>query len=320
MTSPPRRLHLALALGAVYVIWGSTYLAIRFAIETLPPFAMASVRFLIAGAILFAFSLARGQKNPSLLSWGAAFVVGALLLVGGNGGVVWAEQRIDSGIAALLVTTMPFFLVLIEALLPGGRRPTARMLTGLVLGFVGVAILLDPFGNARLAVDPLGAAVVTFSAISWALGSVLAGRLPLPKSPPLSTGVQMLAGGSLLAILSIATGEPAHFESAEVSVRSLLALLYLIVFGAVVAYTAFVWLLKHASPTLTATYAYVNPLVAVLLGWAFAGEELSPRVLLAAAVIVAGVAILSRSGEVRARRAELRTLPDVPLVKGNPLE
>ncbi len=303
MTGPPRRLHFVLALGAVYLIWGSTYLAIRFAIETLPPFAMAAVRFLIAGALLYAFSLARGEKNPPLRSWGAALAVGALLLVGGNGGVVWAEQRIDSGVAALLVTTMPFFLVLIEALMPGGRRPTARMLVGLLLGFVGVAILLDPFGAKNLAVDPLGAAVVTLSAVSWASGSVLAGRLPLPKSPPLSTGVQMLAGGALLGLLSLATGEPARFESAEVSTRSVLALAYLIVFGAVIAYTAFVWLLKHAPPALTATYAYVNPLVAVLLGWAFAGEALSARVLVAAAVIVAGVAILSRSNEAKAGRA-----------------
>ena len=315
--APPRRLHLFLALAAVYLIWGSTYLAIRFAIETLPPFAMAAVRFLVAGSILFAYSLARGEKNPSRGAWGSALVVGILLLVGGNGGVVWAEQRIDSGIAALLVTTMPFFLVLVTALLPGGRPPTARMLVGLLVGFAGVVVLLNPFAHGHLAVDPIGAAVVTLSAISWATGSALAGRLPLPKSPPLSTGIQMLAGGAVLALVSIATGEPSHFHRAEVSLRSILALAYLVVFGAVVAYTAFVWLLKHAPPALVATYAYVNPLVAVLLGWALAGEELSSRVLLAAGIIVAGVMIISRSGEAR---AEAKSVPiEQPLATPAPL-
>src|SRR6185295_7340032 len=284
---------LGLCLAALYVIWGSTYLAIRFSIETIPPFTMAGVRFLIAGALLFLLARLRGEPAPDRRNWGAAAVVGTLLLVGGNGGVVWAEQRIDSGLAALLVTTMPFWLVLITWLMPQGKAPTARTLVGIAIGFSGVCLLVAPGSSGALHVDPLGALVVGLSAVSWATGSVLSRRLPLPNSPVLSTALQMLSVGAVLLQQNVAFGEPAHFHPANVSLRSLLALAYLIVFGALVAYTAFVWLIRNAPPAIASTYAYVNPLVAVFLGWAIAGEPLSPRILFAALVIVTGVVIVS---------------------------
>ena len=286
------KLQIALALGAVYVVWGSTYLAIRFAIETLPPFLMAGVRFVIAGALLYAWSRARGAERPGRLQWRAAAIVGGCLLLGGNGGVVWAEQRVDSGIAALIVTTVPLWLVLLDWLRPGGRRPGWRVALGLVIGFAGVTLLVRP-GSGGGAVDPVGAGVLVLASLSWAWGSLASRRLPLPASPILATGMEMLAGGGLLLAAGLVTGEAGRFDPAGVSTTSLAALGYLIVFGSFVGFTAYVWLLRVVSPAIVGTYAYVNPVVAVLLGWAFAGEPLTATTLIAAAVIIGGVAVIT---------------------------
>ena len=284
-------LKVALALGAVYLIWGSTYLAIRFAIETMPPFLMAACRYLTAGALLYGWSRLRGAPRPSLLHWRSAVAVGAFLLLGGNGGVVWAEQRVDSGLAALLISTEPLWIVLLFWLGSGRKRLHPRVIAGMLLGFAGVMLLVRP--GSSDSVDLLGAAALVLASLSWAWGSLYGQRAALPASPLTATGMQMLGGGALLLVASAVTGEPARFTLAAVSARSLLALAYLVVFGAIVAFTAYVWLLRVAPPVLVSTYAYVNPVVAVFLGWALAGEPLTARILGAAAVILTGVVLIT---------------------------
>ncbi|HYE97145.1 MAG TPA: EamA family transporter [Rubricoccaceae bacterium] len=284
------------AFAAVYVIWGSTYLAIRFAIETLPPFGMAGVRFLTAGAVLYALGRARGAARPTGPQWRASALIGALLLLGGNGGVVWAEQRIPSGVAALLVAGMPLWMVLLDWARPGGVRPTRGMVLGLALGIAGITVLVGPadlVGGGRI--DPLGAGAVLLGSFFWATGSLYARSAPTPKETLLAVGMQMLAGGALLVMAGLLAGEAPRFDASAVSARSLLGLAYLITFGSIVAYTAYVWLLGVASAARVATYAYVNPIVAVLLGWALADEPLTPRVLVAAAVIVGAVVLIVRA-------------------------
>lgn len=285
-------LKVALALAAVYVIWGSTYLAILFAIETIPPFLMAGARYLTAGTVLYLWARFRGAPRPSLWHWRSALIVGAFLLLVGNGGVVWAEQYVESGLAALLISTEPLWIVLLVWLRPDGKKPGLRVISGLVLGFLGLMLLVRP-GSGGSDVNLLGAAVLVLASLSWAWGSLYGQRAKLPESPLLTTGMQMLAGGALLSLASFLTGEPGGFELAQVSMKSLLALGYLVVFGAIVAFTAYVWLLRVASPVLVSTYAYVNPVVAVLLGWAFAGEPLTAGTLVAAAVILTGVALIT---------------------------
>lgn len=282
-----------LALSAVYVIWGSTYLAIRFAIETLPPFGMAGVRFLVAGAILFWIARAQGAPLPTKPQLRASAIIGTLLLLGGNGCVVWAEQYVDSSIAALLVATEPVWVILLVWMRPGGRRPQAMVFGGLALSLLGMFLLVRPSGGETL--DPLGVVALTLGTISWATGSVYAARAPLPASPLLATALQMLFGGTLFMILSGAMGEFSRFDPSAVSLRSAGALLYLIVFGALIAYTAYSWLIRVAPPVLASTYAYVNPVVAVILGWALAGEQLTVGMLGAAAIILTGVTLLTVS-------------------------
>jgi drug/metabolite transporter (DMT)-like permease len=285
-------LRVAIALGAVYLIWGSTYLAIRFAIETIPPFLMAGARYLTAGVLLYGWSRLRGAPRPSLAQWRPAAIIGALLLLAGNGGVVWAEQRVSSGLAALLISTEPLWIVLLVWQRDRGQRPGGRVIAGLLLGFIGLALLVRP-GSSSGGLDPLGVVALLIASLCWASGSIYSQRAKLPSSPLLSTSMQMLSGGGLLLLAGALTGEPARFALAEVSTRSLLSLAYLVVFGAIIAFTAYVWLLRSASAVLVSTYAYVNPVVAVLLGWAFAGEPLTRGTLIAAAVILTGVALIS---------------------------
>lgn len=283
-----------IAFGLVYVIWGSTYLAIRYALETMPPFLMAAVRFLIAGALVIAWSRWRGAPRPSAPEWRAAAITGVLLLLGGNGAVVWAEQHLPSGLVALVVATTPIWMVLLEWLWRGGARPSAGVVGGLLMGLAGLALLVGPgrlAGNGS--VDPLGALVLTLGSISWAVGSIYSRRAPLPKAGLLSTGMQMLTGGAALALLGLGAGELARVNLDAISLRSVLALLYLLVFGSLIGYTAYAFLIQVASPARVSTYAYVNPVVAVLLGWALADEPLTPRMLLASAIIIGGVALIT---------------------------
>ncbi|KAB2963687.1 MAG: EamA family transporter, partial [Thermoanaerobaculia bacterium] len=287
----------ALALAVVYVVWGSTYLAIRFAIETLPPFTMAGLRFLIAGGVLYGWARARGAAAPRRAYWGPSAVIGALLLLGGNGGVVWAEQRVSSGVTALLVAVEPVWVALLAPLLLGHRRAGLRVAAGLAAGLLGVAVLVvDPRGLDPSSVDAMGAAVLLAAALSWAIGSLVSLRLELPESRALASGMQMVAGGVLLTAAGGATGEWSRLAASAPSVRSLVAFAYLVVFGSIVAFSAYAFLLRAARPTVAATYAFVNPVVAVLLGWALAGEPLGWRVGVASALILAAVAMMISGG------------------------
>ena len=280
------------ALAAVYVIWGSTYLAIAIAIETMPPFWMAGVRFIVAGALLYGLARLTGAERPVRVHWRSAALIGGLLLLGGNGGVVWAEQRVDSGLAALLVSTVPLWMVLLQWLRPGGVRPAGRVLGGVAVGFAGLVMLVRP-GSGHGGIDPLGVVVLMVGCLSWAWGSLHSRRVSLPASPLMATALEMITGGALLMLAGAVTGEAARLDLAAVSMRSALALGYLVVFGALVGFTAYIWLLRVASPVVVSTYAYVNPIVAVFLGWLIRGEPLTGSTLAAAAVIVTGVALIT---------------------------
>ncbi len=285
-----------LAFAAIYLIWGSTYLAIRFAVETLPPFLMAGVRFVVAGALLYVWARLRGEERPSAANWRATAILGGLLLLGGNGLVSWAELRVASGPAALLVSTIPLFVVLFEWLGPHSIRvgpPTRLVAIGVAAGLAGIVLLIGPGDLLGARIDLIGAAALIAAALSWSFGSAISRRLPQPASPILGTAMQMLAGGGLLLFTGIVMGEAERFEPAAVSSESLLALAYLIVFGSLLAFTAYVYLLQNVAITKVATYAYVNPVVALGLGWALAGEELSPRMLIASAIILGAVMLIT---------------------------
>ncbi len=308
--SDPSTVQLAAAFAAVYVIWGSTYLAIRFAIETMPPLLMASVRFLIAGTALYIWGRRRGAPRPTGAQWRAAAIVGGLLLLGGNGAVVVAEQWIPSGLAALLIAAVPLWIVLVDWLAGSGRRPTRRVAGGLFTGFLGVALLGgSPGVGAGGPMEVFGAVLLLLGGASWATGSIYSRRAPTPPRPRVWVGMQMLAGGALLLPASALAGEWARVDPSGVSARSALALLYLIVFGAIIGYSAYIWLLAATAPARVATYAYVNPVVALVLGWAVAGEPLTPRSLLAAAVIVGGVVVITTERGASGDAPPLRPAP-----------
>ena len=291
-TAAPSRVKVLAAFLIVYVIWGSTYLAISFAVKTLPPFLFAATRFLLAGAILYVVARLRGSPRPTRIHWRSALIIGGLLLVGGNGLLVFAEKTVPSGIAALIVASAPIWMALLDWLRPGGARPRVPVIFGLLLGFGGVALLIGP--NALHGHLPLvGALIVLLGSVGWAAGSVYSRYAPFPKEPLLGSGIEMLAGGALLLVLSLALGEAGQVHLRAVSTRSLLALVYLIIFGSIVAFSAYTWLLRVSKLSYVSTYAYVNPVVAVLLGWAFNGESVSGQTLPAAAVIVASVVLIT---------------------------
>lgn len=309
---PPSRALVVLAFGAVYLVWGSTYLGIKYSIETLPPLLMAGSRFLIAGLLLFGWARFRsgGDKrrweHPRLAHWRTALIVGALLFLCGNGGVTWAENRIASSLAALLVATEPLWIVLLSWALRGNSaRPTGKVVLGLLAGFAGVWLLVGE-GVRSGDVDPTGALLVIGAAFAWAIGSLYSVRASLPASPSLSAGMQMIAGGALLIFAGTVSGEWAGFRISEVSLRSTLAFVYLVVFGSIIAFTAYSWLLHNVSPARAATYAYINPVVAVFLGWALAGELLTTRTLAAAAIIVASVVLITSGGK---QKSDERSAP-----------
>ena len=296
---------LVLAFAAVYIIWGSTYLAIRYAIETLPPLLMAGVRFIIAGAALYIWARAKGAARPGFIGWRKAAIIGALLLLGGNGMVVLAERSVASGLTALLIATEPLMVVLIDWMRPGGFRPTGKVALGLLLGFSGMLLLIGPAGVAGGSpVDPIGAALILLASLSWATGSIYAARSRAQTEPAMSASLQMLAGGALLFAAGLIRGEASTFAIADVSLRSAGAMVYLIIFGSLVGFTSYSWLLRVTRPSLASTYAYVNPVVAVLLGWALAGEPVSMRTLIAAAIIIGSVVMISAGKENRSQKIE----------------
>lgn len=305
----PTALRTVLAFAAVYMIWGSTYLAIRFAIETIPPLLMAGTRFLVAGAGLYGWVALRGQATrPTRVEWGSAALLGALFFLGGNGGVTWAEQFVPSGLASLVIATVPLWLTLIEWRRTRGARPDAATSAGLLIGFAGVALLLSARGGpAGTEIHPLGGAVLLAADWCWAAGTIYAKHLPRPRSLLQAGAMQMLAGGALLCIAGAAAGEIPRLKTAEFSARSLWALAYLTIAGSAIAFNAYAWLVQTTTPSRVGTYAYVNPIVAVLLGWTLGGESIGPRTLVAGAIVVVGVAlIITAQGR---RRGEARAAP-----------
>jgi len=300
----PSTAAVILALALVYVVWGSTYLAIAVMIETLPPLLSAGVRYGTAGVMMLTALAAHARwrrdrgpvERPTAAHWRSAFIIGTLLLLGGNGGVVLAELRIPSGVAAVLVATVPIWLAVIDASLTR-RRPSGLVIGGLLAGIVGVAVLLVPVeGFADL--DPIGVLLVVAGAICWASGSLYARRAPLPRSGLLATGMEMVAGGVALVLAGTLLGEIGRTNVDTFSVRSLLAFGYLVVFGSIVAFTAYTWLLANVSVATVGTYAYVNPIVAVALGAVFLSEPITPRTLIATVIII-GAVIAMVSGRPR---------------------
>jgi drug/metabolite transporter (DMT)-like permease len=288
------RAQIIAAFASIYIIWGSTYLAIRYAVETIPPFVMGGTRFLVSGALLYIWSRYRGAPRPTRLHWRNAVIAGGFLLLGGNGAVVWAEQFVPSGLTALLVSILPFWLVIIEWVRPPSKRPTGAVLVGLVLGFIGIIVLVGPGnigGNGDVSL--IGAVVLILGSLSWAIGSFWSRDAELPKSGLLTTGIEMLGGGVLLIIVGALSGELSHFDVHHISRASAVGLGYLITFGSLLGFTSYIWLLDKVSAAHLGTYAYVNPLVAVVLGWAIAGERLSIRTGVAAAIVICGVALIT---------------------------
>lgn len=281
------------AFAAVYLIWGSTYLAARFGLESLPPFLMSGVRYLTAGGLLYFFARLRGASAPTLGQWGRATIIGFLLFVIGSGGVVLAQQWISSGMASLMVTTVPIFVVLIDWLRPGGNAPSKRIMLGLLAGMAGMGLLLSP-GQGTAAVNLTGVAWVMLASLCWAAGSLYARTADLPQSKLQIAAMETLSAGLILLVISMVLGETNDFQLNQITLKSLCSLLYLIVFGSIIGFSAYVYLLKEASPSRVSTHAYVNPLVAVFLGWLLAGEKVTAQTLMAAAVIMCAVYLISR--------------------------
>lgn len=299
------------AFAAIYLIWGSTYLGIHFAIETIPPLIMAGGRFLIAGGLLYGWMRLKGAPRPKAVHWRSAVIIGGLMLLGGNGGVTWGEQHLASGLAALLVAMVPIWMAALNWLRPNGVRPSREVIIGLVLGFAGVVLLVsqDGIAGGGSPMALVGALVIVVGTIGWAAGSLYSKEAPLPAQPLMGTAVEMLMGGVWLWLVAIPNGDWGQLDLAAISLRSGAAFAYLTLFGSLIAFSAYVFLLRATTPTRAATYAYVNPVVAVVLGWALAGEPLTPRTLIAAVIIIAGV-VVTTTYRASARKPELAQAAD----------
>jgi drug/metabolite transporter (DMT)-like permease len=286
------RWKIAIAFFAVYVCWGMTYLAMRVAVVDIPPHLLSGSRFVVAGLMLYAWTRLRGEAPPTARQWRWAVLIGGLLLLGGNASVAWAEERVPSGLAAVLIAVAPIWMVGMEWA-RGGIRPSKRVIAGLFLGLLGLVLLVSSRASANTRVDPRGAVILILASASWAWGSVISKSAPLPKSPFLATSMEMIGGGLLLLLTAGVAGQFAQFQPARVSGFAALAWCYLVVFGSLVGFTAYIWLLGVTSIAKAGTYAYVNPIVAVLMGWAILHEQVTTRMLLAAAVILVGVALVN---------------------------
>jgi drug/metabolite transporter (DMT)-like permease len=297
-----------LAFGIIYFVWGSTYYAIRVGVREVPPFLLAAMRFLIAGAALYGWTRARGERGPSGRQWASISLVAFLIFVVDYGLVFWAEVRVPSGLAAVMLATIPAFMALGEIFVLGTQRLTARLVVALLIGLGGVGVLVSRSLNLGGApIDGRGATALVVAAMGWSTASVLARKLPLPESKVVSSGAQMLTGGLFLALISCVLGEYREFHAANVSRGAWIALAYLIVAGSIIAFTAYVWLLHHESPTKVGTYAYVNPVVAVLLGYFLGGEELGLRTILGTLFVLISVVVITTTKakkDVAARLAE----------------
>lgn len=281
------------SFAVVYFVWGSTYYAIRVGVESIPPFLLAGIRHLSVGLVFYPIFRRLSHEKPTLAQWKTTAITGCLLLLAGNGTVSWAEKFVPSGIAALLVSTVSLWMVLLDWLRPGGKPPAPRVIAGFFLGFAGMVLLVGPKhlgGSER--VSPLGAVALILASLAWAAGSIYSRHRPLPNSPLLGVAMQTLCGGAALWLVSLARGEFVHFHLADVSLRSWLAVFYLFLFGSALGFSAYVYVLKHSTAAHVATYAFVNPVVALFLGWILAGEPLSLRTLLASAIILSAVLLV----------------------------
>jgi drug/metabolite transporter (DMT)-like permease len=292
-TRPPTW-QVLLAFGIVYFVWGSTFLAIRVGVREVPPFLLAAMRFLLAGIALYAWMRFRGSPSPCAREWLSAALLGVLIFVGDYGLVFWAETRVPSGVTAVMLATIPVFMALSEIVFLGTQRLTLRLACALLVGIGGVAVLVShSLGLGKSAIDPAGAIALLIGALSWSVASALTRKLPLPPSKPMSSAAQMFCGGVWLALTSAALREYRGFHPLAVSRTAWIALAYLIVAGSIIAFTAYVWLIHHESPTRVGTYAYVNPVIAVALGYFFAGEAVGARTLLGTLLVLVSVIVIT---------------------------
>jgi drug/metabolite transporter (DMT)-like permease len=308
-TSKPPTWQVLLAFAIIYFVWGSTFLAIRVGVREVPPFLLAGMRFLIAGIVLYGWMRAKRTPSPALREWGSASLLAVLIFVFDYGLLFWAEKRVPSGITAVMMATIPVFMALSEILILGTQRLSARLATALLIGMGGVTVLVSRTPSlAEVPIDPAGACALIVAAISWSLATALTRKLPLPARKEMSSGAQMLAGGLLLTFAAALLGEFRGFHIQTVSRAAWLALAYLIVAGSIVAFTAYVWLIHHESPTKVGTYAYVNPMVAVLIGYFFGGEAIGPRTFLGTILVLVSVVLItttpSKKSETDAWRGE----------------
>src|SRR5436309_5590602 len=285
-----------LAFAIIYFVWGSTFLAIRVGVHEVPPFLLAAMRFLVAGLVLYGWMIARGERSPGMRQWMSAFLLALLIFVIDYGLLFWAEQRVPSGIAAVMMATIPVFMALSEIIFLKTQRLTVGLTLALLIGIGGVAVLMSRSLNlGSEPIDSMGAVALLIGSISWSVASALTRKLPLPSSKVMSSGAQMLAGGVMLALTSAVLGEFHNFHPATVSREAWLSLLYLIVAGSIIAFTAYVWLIHHESPTKVGTYAYVNPVVAVLLGYYLGGETLGLRTILGTLFVLISVVMITKA-------------------------
>ena len=300
----PKRSLVIIAFAALYLIWGSTYLGIRFAIETIPPFLMAGARFVLAGLIMYVIAWSQGISKSSWANWRTSLIIGACLLLAGNGGVTISEKYIDSGLAALIVAIVPIYIVLLGWAMGMTPKPTPIVWLALLGGFVGVGILFSPalhFSSNGARHPAIGISILLVSSFIWSVGSLYSRVARHAASPFLTAAQQMICGGILLLFVGIVTGELRRLHPSFISISSLLSFVYLVIIGAVVGYTAYIWLLRHCEPAKVATYAYVNPIVAIVLGALFAGETITMRTLIAAGLIIGSVALVITAQQLRAR-------------------
>jgi len=283
-----------LAFGIIYFVWGSTFLAIRIGVHEVPPLLLAAMRFFIAGLVLYGWMLAHGERSPSARQWLSIFSIAFLIFLVDYGLLFWAEQRVPSGIAAVVLATIPVFMALSEIIFLRTQRLTIRLGLALLVGICGVAVLVSRSVNlGGSPIDPAGAVALLIAAVSWSFASALTRKLPLPSSKAMNSGAQMLAGGTMLFLAAAAFGEFRDFHLQAVSRAAWLSLLYLIVAGSIVGFTAYLWLLHHESPTKVGTYAYVNPVVAVIVGYFFGGESLGLRTILGTLCVLISVVLIT---------------------------
>jgi len=293
----PSKISLIFAFAAVYIIWGSTYLGIKYAIQTIPPLLMSGFRYGIAGLILYLFARLTSKEKPTLLHWKNTSIIGALLLLIGNGGVATAEKLIPSGIAALIVCSVPMWFALFSWLFFKRGKPGKKVIAGIIVGFIGIIVLVGPDSilNTGAGINPVGVLIISLGAIGWSFGSLFASRAVLPSNHILTIGMQMLSGGILLIVGGTIKGEWQVFHPQDISAISIIAFIYLIIFGSMIAFSAYSWLMRVSTPSLVSTYAYVNPVIAVFLGWLFFSEPVDKYTIIGSVIIIAALVLITRS-------------------------